>query len=92
MDLHHGSETPEIAQKPSPFESQENKGSITCMQFLQRLIGEKAKPGVRNHSKDGWCKSPIQCFQSFLSGYSDEDMNNIAVPGMQTQENQICAS
>lgn len=61
------------------------------MQLLQRLVGEEAKPSVRNHPEDGWRKSPVQRLQSFLSGYSDEDMNNVAVPGTETQEKQICA-
>lgn len=58
---------------------------FTCVDFLQRLVGEEAEAGVGDDPQDGRCEAPVQGFQPFLPGYPDEDVDNAAVPGVGTR-------
>lgn len=50
------------------------------MQLLQCLICEKAQPSIRDHPQDGGPKASVEGPQPFLPGYSDEDMDDAAIP------------
>lgn len=53
---------------------------LTCVDFLQRLVGEEAEPSVRHNTQDGGGEASIQRLQTLFSGYPHKHMQNVAVP------------
>lgn len=52
----------------------------TCVDFLQRLVGEEAETSVRHDTQDGGGEASIQRLQTLFSGYPHKHMQNVAIP------------
>lgn len=59
---------------------------LTCVDFLQRLVGEEAEPGVRHDTQDGGGEAPVQRLQPLLSGYPHKHVENVAVPARKSSK------
>lgn len=53
---------------------------LTCVGFLQRLVGEEAEPSVRHNTQDGGGEASVQRLQALFSGYPHKHVQNVAVP------------
>lgn len=53
---------------------------LTCVDFLQRLVGEEAETSVRHNTQDGGGEASVERLQTLLSGYPHKHVENVAVP------------
>lgn len=59
------------------------ESGFTCVDFLERLVGEEAESCVRHDAEDGGSESSVERLQPLLTRDTDEHVQDVTVPDHQ---------